>query len=330
MTRIGLTLGKYAPLHKGHQYVIETMLKEMDEVIVVVYNSDVTNIPLPTRSAWIRALYPQVKVIEAWDGPVGADHDPEYEKAEEEHIKGLLGDTQLDAFYCSEYYGEHMAHALNCQNRIIDVERSAVPISSTLIRGDAYRYRSYVDPLVYKDLIVKAVFLGAMSTGKSTLTEALAKRYHTTFASEYGREYWAEHEVDRRFDLAGFDELADEHIRREDLAIRDANKFFFVDTNAITTYVYALDYHGRAPEHLTHLADANSRRYDLFFLCDDDIPYDDTWDRSGDQKRHVFQRQIIADLEKRKLPFIPLSGTLEERMAQVDRSLFTPSCHCPA
>ena len=31
----GLTLGKYAPLHKGHQFVIETALAEMDEVVVI-------------------------------------------------------------------------------------------------------------------------------------------------------------------------------------------------------------------------------------------------------------------------------------------------------
>jgi NadR type nicotinamide-nucleotide adenylyltransferase len=327
MPRIGLTLGKYAPLHKGHQYVIETMLEEMDEVIVVIYASDVTNVPLPTRSAWIRELYPQVKVIEAWDGPVGVDHDPDYERAEEQYIKSLINETQLTAFYCSEYYGEHMAQALNCENRQVDRERLVVPISSTLIRSDAYKYRDYLDPLVYRDLVLKAVFLGAMSTGKSTLTEALAKRHNTTFAKEYGREYWTEHEVGRRFDLAGFDELADEHVRREDQAIRGANKYFFVDTNAITTYVYALDYHGRAPEHVTHLADANARRYDLFFLCDDDIPYDDTWDRSGDQKRHVFQRQVIADLEKRKLPYITLRGNLEERMLQVERELVKRVVH---
>jgi HTH-type transcriptional repressor of NAD biosynthesis genes len=69
------------------------------------------------------------------------------------------------------------------------------------------------------------------------------------------------------------------------------------------------------------LALENAKRYDLFFLCDDDIPYDDTWDRSGDQKRHVFQKQIIADLKERRIPYIVLRGSLTERMATVDRVL---------
>jgi cytidyltransferase-like protein len=49
--KVGLTLGKYAPLHKGHQYIIETALSEMDEVIVMAYDSpDVTDVPLQVRS----------------------------------------------------------------------------------------------------------------------------------------------------------------------------------------------------------------------------------------------------------------------------------------
>jgi cytidyltransferase-like protein len=45
--KTGLTLGKYAPLHKGHQYVIETALREMDKLIVIAYDApDYTYIPL--------------------------------------------------------------------------------------------------------------------------------------------------------------------------------------------------------------------------------------------------------------------------------------------
>ncbi len=163
--------------------------------------------------------------------------------------------------------------------------------------------------------------MGAMSTGKSTITEALARRYRTTFASEYGRDYWTEHQVDRRIRLEAFDEIAVGHIEREEKALLEANRYLFVDTNAITTYMFAMDYHGRAPELLTRMALENAQRYDLFFLCDDDIPYEDTWDRSGDQKRHIFHKQIIADLKERRIPFITLRGSLEERMRKVDEVL---------
>jgi len=319
--KVGLTLGKYAPLHKGHEYVIETMIRETDEAIVIIYDTDVTQIPLQIRAGWIKKLFPKVNVVEAWDGPVGCPHDREYELQEEQCVLGLLNGKEVTAFYSSEYYGEHMSKALSCADRRVDEVRTTVPISATTIRDNPFQYRQYISDPVYRDLIIKVVFLGSVSTGKSTITEALAKRHNTTFASEYGREYWDKHQIDRRLSLEAFNEIALGHIEREEKAFLSANKYCFIDTNTITTYMFALDYHGAAPELLTQLATENAFRYDLFFLCEDDIPYDDTWDRSGDQKRHAFQKQIIADLETRRIPYIPLKGDLETRMRRVDEVL---------
>ncbi|MCL6602113.1 MAG: AAA family ATPase [Paenibacillus sp.] len=321
MKTLGLTLGKFAPLHKGHQLMIETALQEVDELIVVIYDTEVTPIPLHIRAGWIRTLYPSVRVLEAWDGPDGYSNEREHEVREEQYILGLLNGEQVTHFYSSEFYGEHMSIALGAVDRRVDDDRVIVPISATMIRANAYEHRSYISDIVYRDLITKVVFVGAMSTGKSTITEALAKRYQTTYASEYGRDYWTEHQVDRRIELAAFDEIAIGHIEREEKVLLNANKYLFVDTNAITTYMFAQDYHGEAPELLTQLAMENSQRYDLFFLCEDDIPYDDTWDRSGEQKRQVFHKQIIADLKARRIPYISLRGSLEQRMRKVEEIL---------
>ncbi|MEK3983351.1 AAA family ATPase [Paenibacillus sp. FSL K6-3166] len=321
MKRLGLTLGKFAPLHKGHQFMIETALQEVEELIVVIYETTVTPIPLHIRANWIRKLYPMVRVIEAWDGPDGYSNDREHEIREEKYILGLLKGEQVTHFYSSEFYGEHMSVALGAVDRRVDEAREQVPISATMVRADPYKYRRFISDVVYRGLITKVVFVGAMSTGKSTITEALARRYRTTFASEYGRDYWTEHQEDRRISLEAFDEIALGHIEREEQALLEANRYLFVDTNAITTYMFALDYHGRAPECLSRIALENAQRYDLFFLCDDDIPYEDTWDRSGDQKRHIFHKQIIADLKERRIPYIVLRGNLEERMHKVSEVL---------
>ena len=69
MKKTGLTLGKFAPFHKGHQFLVETALAEVDELLVMVYDTDLTNVPLQVRAGWIKKLYPQVTIIEAWDGP---------------------------------------------------------------------------------------------------------------------------------------------------------------------------------------------------------------------------------------------------------------------
>jgi NadR type nicotinamide-nucleotide adenylyltransferase len=211
-----------------------------------------------------------------------------------------------------------MSKALDCIDRRVDEARTTVPVSATLIRDNPFMYKRYLSDVVYRDLIVKVVFLGAMSTGKSTIAEALAKKYDTNFVSEYGRDYWEEHQVDRRLSHEAFDEIAVGHIKREEEMYLSANRYCFVDTNAMTTYMFSLDYHGSAPDLTTRLAVENATRYDLFFLCEDDIPYDDTWDRSGDQKRQVFHQKIIADLNMRRIPYIPLRGDMQTRIQRVD------------
>ena len=181
MKRVGLTLGKFAPLHKGHQHVIETALLEMDHVIVVIYDAkEVTPVPLRVRAAWIRRLYPAVEVIEGKDGPTEVGYTDRIKRMHEQYIQGLLNGRRVTHFYSSELYGEHMSQALQAVNRVIDIERLKFQVSGTAIRLDPAKYRAFIHPEVYKDLIKKVVFLGAPSTGKTTIAEACARHFNTS------------------------------------------------------------------------------------------------------------------------------------------------------
>ena len=80
--RVGLTLGKFAPLHRGHQHLIETALAETERLVVLIYDCpEVIAVPLGVRAAWIRRLYPQAEVIEAVDGPQQVGSAPEITRA---------------------------------------------------------------------------------------------------------------------------------------------------------------------------------------------------------------------------------------------------------
>lgn len=319
--RRGLTLGKFAPFHRGHQMLVETALAEVDELVVIVYATDLIDVPLQVRAGWIREIYPTIRIIEAWDGPNGYGDTPEICREQESYILKKLNGLHITHFYSSEFYGDHVSRALGAVDRRIDEARTAVPISGTALREDYFAGRQYLAPVVYADLITKVCFMGAPSTGKTTLARTMAERHHTVWMPEYGAEYWLEHHVDRRITLEQFEEIAPEHNSREDALTLQSRKYLFCDTNAITTYVFAKDYHGVAGPVLRRLAMEAEKRYDLFFLCDTDIPYADTWDRSGDQKRKWFQDQIVGDLAERRVPFFRVSGTLEQRAAQVNEVL---------
>jgi len=236
--RRGLTLGKFAPFHRGHQMMIETALAEVDELVVMVYDTDLIDIPLQVRAGWIRELYPMVRIIEAWDGPDGYGDTPEICHEQETYILSKLKGLSITHFYSSEFYGHHVSLALNAVDRRVDEARLAVPISGAVLRTDSFAGRDYIAPQVYADLITKVCFMGAPSTGKTTLARAMAEQHNTVWMPEYGSEYWLEHQVNRRLTLDQFEKIAPEHNRREDALTLQSQKYLFCDTNPITTYVF--------------------------------------------------------------------------------------------
>jgi HTH-type transcriptional regulator, transcriptional repressor of NAD biosynthesis genes len=318
----GLTLGKFAPLHLGHQRLIEVALAEVEHLVIIIYDApETTSVPLPVRSGWIRRLYPRAEVIEAWDGPTQVGSTPDIKQLHERYILAALGGRKITHFYSSEFYGEHVSLCLGATDRRVDPGRLDVPISGTEIRANPYQNRRYLAPIVYGDLITRVVFLGAPSTGKSTIAQEAARAFVTEWVPEYGREYWEKHQVDRRLSPAQLVEIAEGHRDREHAQLLNSNNLLFVDTDATTTYMFSLYYHGYADERLTKLADESRFDHDVFFLCEDDFPHDDTWDRSGHAQRNTFQKQIRADLIRRKIPFVTLRGSIPERMNQISAVL---------
>ena len=60
---IGFTIGKFAPLHKGHEELIEKGLKENDEFYILINDTKVTNVPIEVRAKWLEKMYPQAHII---------------------------------------------------------------------------------------------------------------------------------------------------------------------------------------------------------------------------------------------------------------------------
>lgn len=178
-------------------------------------------------------------------------------------------------------------------------------------------------------MIKKIVFLGGPSTGKTTLCEALAKDLDTITVPEYGREYWITHQVDRRLTPQQLLHIAKMQNQWEDQAASRANQYLFCDTSAFTTWHFAIHYHQTALPELEQLARDCWQRYDLVVLCDDDIPYDDTWERSGDANRHEFQVFNQQYLKSHDIKHLVASGSISQRKQQVLTALgLTPKELC--
>lgn len=322
MTR-GLVLGKFAPLHRGHQSLIEHALRQTDETVVLVYDSpQVTRIPLAVRAGWVRTLYPQAVVIEGRDAPSEAGNDPRIMRLQEDYIRRVVPGP-ITHFFSSEWYGEHVSRSLNAVDVRVDGERTHFPVSGTAVRRDPRGCRAWIDPLVYRDLSRWVVVLGAESTGKSTLAAALAQAFATVHVEEVGREFWARHhDVSGRLSPSRLVQLAREHRLAEEEAAQRANHLLFVDTDATITRLYARWYHaGSVEPALEKMAQACTRRYHMAVLCGDDFPYVEDGTRAGAVRRGEAQALIRAELMLSGRDWIEVTGDPSARVAAVRRAI---------
>ena len=132
--RIGFTIGKFAPFHKGHAYLIETALKEMDEFYVVVYDTPQFNIDIDTKINWITKKFPAVKILKAYDSPKQFGLDENSVAIQMEYLSNIMKDIDVGYFYSSEDYGKCVAEYMNIENRLVDKGRLVFPISGTKLR----------------------------------------------------------------------------------------------------------------------------------------------------------------------------------------------------
>lgn len=82
----------------GHQYLIEKGLKEMDKFYVVIYETDVTEVPIETRANWIKKLYPKVQLIYAKNPPSQYGLDEESVKIQTDYLKKVISGIRSNAF----------------------------------------------------------------------------------------------------------------------------------------------------------------------------------------------------------------------------------------
>jgi len=163
-------------------------------------------------------------------------------------------------------------------------------------------------------------FVGAESTGKSTLASMLAREQGAQFVPEIGRFVWEE----KQGQLVGADyvEIAERHRTAEDAAVANAaGEYVFVDTNALTTLLLGLRF-GQVtepvPPALLRYALECRTRYLHHFVCADDIPYEEEPGvRENAAWRTQIQQLVLDDLDGRGIGYTILTGSLEQRAARV-------------
>ena len=129
--------------------------------------------------------------------------------------------------------------------------------------------------------IQKIVVLGPESTGKSTLCAALATHYQTIWTPEYARTYLSKHGTKYSYDdlltiAKGQIENEEKSIELlgqniEDNKSQVTNNKLIVDTDMYVMKVWCEYVFNNCHHYI--LEQINQRNYDLYLLCDIDLPW---------------------------------------------------------
>ncbi|HEX8410687.1 MAG TPA: ATP-binding protein [Thermoanaerobaculia bacterium] len=156
---------------------------------------------------------------------------------------------------------------------------------------------------------------GPESTGKSQLAQRAERELGATWVREYAREY-AEG-LDRELTAADVEPIARGEIASLE---RAAGDLLIVDTDLISTVVYARHYYGACPAWIEE--EARRRRADRYLLLDTDIAWkpDPVRDAGGDAREDLFDA-FRAALDEFETQWEIVSGDFEERWAQLRAAL---------
>ncbi|MBI4846027.1 MAG: AAA family ATPase [Candidatus Omnitrophica bacterium] len=305
----GVVIGKFYPPHKGHKYLLETALSQVNELAVIVCDRKDQKIPGKLRADWIKEMVPQVKVI------VIEDSLPEYDsKLWADYTIKVLGYTP-DVVFTSEEYGDRYAQFMGCKHVLVDINRCKFPVSATQIRANPMECWDYLAPCVRAYFAKKICVLGAESSGTTTITRALAKHYRTVWVPEFGRIYsqgkmLSSQTVDWHTEEFIF--IANKQNEMEDHLALLCDKIIFCDTDSFATSLWHERYMGFMSSEVDKIN--VGRNYELYLLTDIDIPFIQDGLRDGINIRKKMHKRFKEELERRNKPYVILSGSHNDRL----------------
>jgi NadR type nicotinamide-nucleotide adenylyltransferase len=305
----GITIGKFYPPHKGHSFLIESALSQVNELTVIVCDHKRQRISGAKRAAWLQEIHPAIHIRVLPD--IGADDDS---VVWAKYTIESLGYAP-DVVFTSESYGNEYAKHLGCRHVCVDPHRKNVPISATQIRRNPAQYWDFLEPCVRAYFAKRICVVGAESTGKTTLAKSLAAHYKTPWVPEYGRTYWegklttesAGHWTTQEFAF-----IAQEQNTMEDQLARISNRILICDTDSFATSLWHERYLGFLSPEVARVC--KGRGMDHYILTAIDTPFVQDGTRDGEHIREAMHARFVEELKANGKDFTMLSGDEQARL----------------
>jgi NadR type nicotinamide-nucleotide adenylyltransferase len=161
--------------------------------------------------------------------------------------------------------------------------------------------------------VKKIVVIGPESTGKSTLSESLAKALGTVWVPEFARAYLET--LNREYNEEDLLKIAEGQIRQEDKMLTCAKDFLICDTDLHVIKVWSEHKYQRC--HKEILEQIAKRKYDLYLLTYIDVPWESDPLREHPEEglRKYFYEQYKDIVSNTGAEWIEIKGSEVERLA---------------
>lgn len=162
---------------------------------------------------------------------------------------------------------------------------------------------------------IKVVLFGPESTGKTTMSQQLARYYNSVWVPEFAREYLQNKWNNQRKTCEAHDLLpiAIGQMNLENRLAKKTSSVLICDTDLLETKVYSETYYGGICDPLLEKY-ALQNQYNLYFLTYIDTPWeaDDLRDKPY-EREHMF-KAFEDTLLKYNRPYVVLKGNKQDRL----------------
>lgn len=296
-----LLLGKFMPLHRGHELMIETAMELFDHVTLIVCTNDEDYPEELTRNERMQLIgmkYEGLNLISAKDEIGDPKETDEYGTALDEgymdrwadFLWKIYDDMKYDIrgehfthFVSSDRYGKELAGAMGIEWLPVDPDRELYPISARQIRANPHAHWQLISEPFRNYYLKTFAIVGPESVGKTTATKKLARHFGGLAVPEYGR-FYTDH--DKYPDTMGFKYIyAAQQRWIKNAETNTPNGLVFTDTEAATTLLFEKKYNGVSArdEELIHQFIA-IQDIDHYFLLKHTVPWVDDGTRTCGSK----------------------------------------------
>lgn len=317
----GLVIGKFMPLHRGHEILFAFARQCCDELTIVVDRLAGQETSPETRARHVREVAGCARVAPiAREMPQAPLEHPLFWEVWRDELIESCGGKAPDVLVASMDYGVPLSRALGARFVPFDFERSMLDVSSTAIRADPFGLWPVISAPARELYVRRLCLMGPESTGKSVCAQAVASKIGAGLVPEYAKTLIAA--KGGRFTAEDAIECAMGQQRSERVALGVSGPLMILDSDPLTTLAWSLTLFGSAPEELERLA-AKSPAPDLTMLFDPSVPWTSDVHRRIDprsgtpESRESFFHLCTRMLEHHGRRFEVVGGSYEKRFDQV-------------